>query len=270
VSFVRVKPSGWAVGDILQSSEMNQADINISSALDKSTSGDTLSGVIVMQSTAQIVAGFPGNIAVGFPGALVATTAGAIKSTAPGAIQLAGGGADYPSFSVARSRVINGPLVPQYVDGASWQAANGFGAVTGQAISIPLVVLFPQMHNGSLLTSVTIALTVMGPSGSRTNLPSALPSFDVRRASATTPSATTVSLFSGGRASPSPGSGSAWFNSGIAQNWIGTPDQNNLIDTTSFYYYILLFDETGTFALAGNQYTGMSATFTQIPDMAFP
>jgi hypothetical protein len=58
---------------------MNNLDIDHAKALDKSTAGDTLSGAIVMASTASIIADNASNIIANVAGAIVPTIAGAIS-----------------------------------------------------------------------------------------------------------------------------------------------------------------------------------------------
>lgn len=52
MSFVRVKPGGWADNETLTSAQQNQLDINVSLALDKT--GDTLTGIVVLASGARV------------------------------------------------------------------------------------------------------------------------------------------------------------------------------------------------------------------------
>ena len=65
MSFTRVNPGSWGVGGIVTSGQMNQLDQNVSSALDKSSAGDTLSGFInINPLTGGIGAGVGGAVGV--------------------------------------------------------------------------------------------------------------------------------------------------------------------------------------------------------------
>src|ERR1019366_8655652 len=57
-----------------------------------------------------------------------------------------------------------------------------------------------------------------------------------------------AALLSGGPVNPGSPSNAAWYNSGIAQTWSCTPNQNNVIDTSQYFYYVVLTDESGVAA----------------------
>ncbi len=116
------------------------------------------------------------------------------------------------------------------------------------------------------LTSVSVAVNVGTHSG---GLPAIMPSFDIRRGSTTNPSSSNVSLISTGPVFASAASGTAWHNGGNPQNWSGTIDQNNVIDKSQYYYYLVLTDESGSLAVPGNAYLGLSATYGNITSMYF-
>ena len=58
MSFTRVKPAGWGIQDTLTSSEANALDIDHANAVDKSASGDTVSGILQMSGKGRIVPTF--------------------------------------------------------------------------------------------------------------------------------------------------------------------------------------------------------------------
>ena len=94
-----------------------------------------------------------------------------------------------------------------------------------------------------------------------------LPTLDVRRIAID--SNTGVSLLSGGPVSATAASDTAWFNGGLAQFWSCSPNQNNVIDTSQYLYYVILVDEVDA-GLSTDFYGPMSATFSTINDMRFP
>jgi hypothetical protein len=86
VSFTRVNPGGWGTGDTFTHAQGNQLDIDHSLSLDKSTAGDTLSGVVNIASTGSVVANLPNGIVINGAGGFSANTAGAVQATQPNAI----------------------------------------------------------------------------------------------------------------------------------------------------------------------------------------
>jgi hypothetical protein len=76
----------WAVGDVLTSAQMNSVAVDLTKALDKSISGDTLSGVITMANTASIQASNAANIVATAADAIAANAASGIVSNVAGGI----------------------------------------------------------------------------------------------------------------------------------------------------------------------------------------
>jgi hypothetical protein len=136
----------WAVGDNVTSAQMNAVAINLSNALDKTTAGDTLSGVVNIAASGQIAANFAAGVQSNAPAA--------IRTNVGSGFQLGGGPGDWPTFSFNRSRTIVQPVAP-VIDG-NWTAVSlapgGVqGKGNGSSIAIPLL----KLHNGSTLTSVS-------------------------------------------------------------------------------------------------------------------
>lgn len=301
MAFTRVNPSSWSVGDLLLSSQANQLDINVSKALDKSTAGDTLSGVITMASTAEIVAGFVGNVQANAPGAIEANTndsvtatvpnaitpgsvaggissavsggiqsliangiestvAGGISSNVAGGIQLAGGSSDWVKFSSNRTRHVVYGMNPQAIIGA-WTGNLGIlnGGATTDIITIPL-----RMHDGTTLSNVALGFTVINPHSSISGM--IFPGFSIIRRAI---DGTIGGLFSTGTQHATAATGAAWYNSGNPQILSANPDQNNVIDVSTYHYYMVLTDENGTNSISGNQYFAINLTFSSIADTRF-
>lgn len=55
MTIARVKPSTWAVNDTLTSAEINAIDVTLTTALDKTVAGDTLSGAITLSGAGRVV-----------------------------------------------------------------------------------------------------------------------------------------------------------------------------------------------------------------------
>ena len=56
--------AGWSSGAELTSSQMNDVGTQLPMALDKTTAGDTLSGVVALASTAELNLQYAGNVVV--------------------------------------------------------------------------------------------------------------------------------------------------------------------------------------------------------------
>jgi hypothetical protein len=280
MAFVRANSSGWAVGDILTSAQQNALDIDHALALDKSVAGDTLSGVITVASTGEILLNFADGVVGNANASILANATGALISTTPGGILCAGGPTDFVALS-SRSRIVRTPLIVLgTLTGTHFSAAAEGGsnfAAAGTPPGPPTIVgvaadgvgvnLFCPVHNGATLTGVKFFLEV---GQSHANVPATFPAFDIRRTPIATYAGTTQSLFSGGPATASAGSGAAWFNGGNIQLWAGVCNQNNVIDTTTYVYNMVLFDESGANSKTGNVFFGAELTFASITTSAFP
>jgi hypothetical protein len=280
MAFVRANPGGWAVGDILTSAQQNAIDIDHANALDKTVAGDTFSGTLTQAGTGSIVLPFANGVVGNLSFAIVANAASAIGSVVPNGIICAGGPTDWVALS-SRSRVIRSPLLPLgTLTGSNWTAAAeggsnfagvgtppGPSSLTGVGSGGVGVMIWMPVHNGATLTTVKMFMEV---GNSHTNVPATFPAFDIRRMPVGTYAGSTVSLFAGGPATATAGSGAAWFNGGNIQNWSGTCNQNNVIDTTTYLYYLALFDESGANSKLSNAFFGMELTFASITSSSFP
>ncbi len=268
MSFSRVNPGSWPVGATVTAAQLNALDSDHANALDKTIAGDTLSGVITMASTGQIIGG----------------AANAFQSGAVGGFELTGGSTDWPTFSATRSRTAVQPA--RYLGAPTgWLAGtdtdiNGrpissvaFGPGTAQWASIPI----DRIHNGATLATVTVWVQVVG---GHSGVPLVLPQVDVitMNIAGFTPGSynSLRSGFNGavmfgasGSGSTAPATATAWFNGGVAQSWVFNCNQNNVINTSTNLYAIQLQDESSTNSLPGNRYYGFQLGYTTIPNMAF-
>lgn len=248
MTFPRINPSGYSVGAKVTSGQFNALDVDHAAALNGSTAGDELLGVITMGSGAQIQA----SVAAGF------------QTTTPGGLQLAGGSTDWPTFSAPRtiSRYATmGPLVLT----VGWSLLGS--QIWSDFVVGPANTTFQATHldvrHGWTLTSVNLQMAV---ANAHSNVPAVLPSFDVKRT--TLPSAggsaspTVVSLSTGGAVSFTASTGAGWYDSGVVQQLAFTPNQFNVIDGSAFSYSLVLQDENGSNSIAGNIYFGAEMVFT--------
>jgi hypothetical protein len=109
MSFTRINPSGWAVGDKYTSAQANAIDIQLATALDKSSAGDALQGPVSVgypYGAGRIVAAGANGVQATAQSAITSLVAGGIAvnlasgiaTNAVGGLCLAGGSADWPTF----------------------------------------------------------------------------------------------------------------------------------------------------------------------------
>ena len=324
MSFTRVNPGGWSVGDSLTSVQQNTLDIDHSHALDKTSAGDTLAGVVTTTGAGQLVAATVGGITAStaggikpgvgqgikcdvaggcqstVAGGIVSETAGGIasnaasgilplvaggitaggiaggiKSDAVGGIQLAGGSTDFPTFSPSRSKSYSFPLQPldptvvsTSFSGNVCQADGSGGLLTG-AQNKEIVLALPNPHQGATLAAVHIWFFVgqVHPS-----VPGTFPAISVFRRQITNGGSSPAAiqyLSATNFQFASAASGSAWYAGGVVQSLDYATDQNQVIDNVNYTYFVSFIDEHGTNSLNGNDYIGVTAAYSAIPDMKF-
>jgi hypothetical protein len=204
-----------------------------------------------------------GGIASLVANGITTAVAGGIQSTTAGGFQLAGGASDWPTFSATRTRTV------QYPCGGAPPPANwsSFGYGVGST-STGVIIYIPFMpHNGATITSMQLYVNVGNPHAG--GVPGTFPSFELMR-QALTGTTVPISLNSGGATSFTAASGTAWYNSNNAQaSPTYSANQNNVIDTTQFCYYLKITEESGANAFAGNTYPAFRVGFTAIADMRF-
>jgi hypothetical protein len=287
MSFTRVNPGGWSVNAQLGSSQMNSLDIDHANALDKSTAGDQLAGVVTMAATAAVRVNTAGAfIRSEIAGGITSNIAAGIQSGIAGGIQLTGGASDWETFSATRSRTLTVPA--QDVAGmstAALTAGNTAGSFTPYASSGPLLnpnnggfqtqvvsasasawtyyLPIRQLHNGATLASAT--LYMQGASG-HSNLPAVMPAFGLFRFSSLTSGSWNMM-------------GSPFYVSDTTavvatyktvHSWTFTCTAANVIETTQYYYAVLIWDECSTNSAPANVYYGLTLSYTGIANMAFP
>ena len=154
---------------------------------------------------------------------------------------------------------------------SGWDYANtGTPGLIGPGTNATQYVPLPFLWDGGTLHTLNVTFVVFdahaGGIGSMV-----MPKFWVYRtwlgtnANTNTPS----SLYSaGGFSVPNPGSGSAWQNGQLSQVFaLGPFDQNNVVDTQNYAYFLAIQDENGTGAAANNLYYGIEPVYTAIPNM---
>lgn len=269
MAFVRVNPGGWAVGAPLTSAQQNQLDIDHANALDKSSAGDTIGGVVHVSGAGQIHADAAFAIQATVATGIQALAAASIVSETAGGIQLAGGATDWITFSPSRTRTLWIPPMSRSGNTA-WGNSQGFPVVFGPGTISQELFFLPPLHNGATLTSLVWAIQVFDThAGGR---PQNLPKVNVVRMSFVGAGLSVQSLSGSGfqQFSPDPMTGSNWYNGNNWQFSTYNCTQNQTIDTTQFTYAVLIVDENGTNAASTNSYGGFFLNYSGITSSQFP
>ncbi len=206
------------------------------------------------------------NIPAGILASAVPT--GALSS----GIALGGGDGCFPCFtnssgvSAPRSRSIWMPItcVSPMTD---WLVGrNGIG-LSGGATSTQQNGAIPVVHDGATLNRVVVLFQVLG---SHSNISSTVfPSLTVFRQNVTNNVAFSpepLATFDP-QSYPTPASIFAYENGGLYQFLTYNCNQNNIIDTANYLYYIGIVDEHGTGAVSGNDYFSINLQYSNIIDM---
>jgi hypothetical protein len=228
-------------------------------------------GTFELDGTGTVV----GSLTAMFPGTITSAAVGGITSGVDGGIELSGSAADVIRFGTPHARspaalleVVGGQLNAGF--GYIFSSGLGWMVTTGTANSQPLKL--PLLHNGATLTAVNVIFSVNGPHSTLTGL--SLPALSVFRhpiaagSNMPTPDylgTTTKQFF------PTPGSAGAYDDSNkkqvLSYNCNASPQ--NVIDTTNYVYTVLLWDENGSPAVAGNFYYAIQCVYADIADMRF-
>ncbi len=278
MSFTRVNPGSWAVGDPLTSAQMNQLDVDHSSALNGGTAPVTLTDSIF----SQIGFGTGGSLTTTGPGQIVSDSAdgivsqiatgiqvaaaGGVTTTVDGGIQLGGSASDWVTYGTTRTYT----YWQSFLCGGGNSALFGFNGdlLSGLAFSVSTAA-FPvvRSYQNAFLTKATLYMAV---GSSHSSVPAFFPKFGVFQRSVTgnlgvTPVAPLALISTGGGyVSFTAGSGPAWFDGGVVQALDFIPTVNNQIDNTINQYFISLADESGTGSSSGNLYFGVKMIFSTI------
>lgn len=180
------------------------------------------------------------------------------------------GGADYPKLAsnhAGQYRTIESsmasyictphylfqscPTIPGSIQSIACTVVMGAGPSTqtfDQTLQQAGCLIPLRVHDGARLTSGVLKFTV--PTA-RSTIPVALPKMRIVRSdtsgnlvSLCAPSSTVDA--NGYFSLPKIYTGAAWYAGGLPQAWTFTCNQNNIIDTSQYTYFLQLIEETGT------------------------
>lgn len=234
-----------------------------------------------------INASIAGGIQPGVAAGIQSNIAGGIQSNIAGGIQLAGGANDWPTFSANRSRTLIVPAqdvwgvsnaaVPQGSVPAAWATTPAnmpilLGANTGFQTSVvnsasgnawAYVIPIRNLHNGATITGATLYFKAT----THANLPPTMPAFAIYTGNMTLGTGILSLASSNFAVDPSANIGAY----DATHSWSLTVNQNNVINTATNYYWLIVWDEGGASNTAvGNIIFGATLTYGSIPNMAFP
>jgi hypothetical protein len=198
--------------------------------------------------------------------------AGIVSFAGNGGIALCGGSQDYPTYStISGGAVVSSPrsfarALPIVLAGSElgpgWTtAAGGTNILKGPGTSVAQIFTLPSMWNGATVASLSMALIV---ASGHSLLPSQFPEIQFFRTpigAGSTFSLQSLSTF-GTQVFPTPANVSAYIDGGLTQLLTFACNQNNVIDSTQYVYYVSITDENGGGAVSGNAYVGMIANYT--------
>jgi len=279
----RVKPSNWATGEKLTSTEMNAVDTNGAKALDKTSAGDTLSGEISVASTGgfSFASGSHASFASGSllesassssvwltlgtdgwmelqSGSYVNVSAGQIRTSGTGTIKW--NNTDWPLLNTRSysryHRVVDLVSIGTYDNTIGlWDSASG--TVFGGASAIAVHGTIPA-HDGASLTSATL---IFKP-GVHAALPTNKVQLTISEVDAATGSVLSTQTFT-----HTPGILALYSN--LTQSWTVTLSPSITMAPTTKTYKFTITDENGTNSVAGTEYMSLSFTYSSIVDMRF-
>jgi hypothetical protein len=230
----------------------------------------TVAGGITSTILGGIRPGVAGGIQSNFAAGFQVTIANGLQTTAVGGITLNGGTGDNIVYANTRTQTLTQFLAPMpgapttgwsFVAGATAVFANST-ANSGGILLIELQKLVDGKVNGATLTSATLSLGVSPAHNVAGAAPATMPGLYISRC---TTQGAVSSLFS---SSPSliatPASNVIWYNAGAAQTFTFTPNQNNVIDCSTYSYSAAIVDEQGAGSFVSNIYYTLQLQFTAI------
>ena len=189
-----------------------------------------------------------------------------IRTASSGRLEL--GDNDWVTFSTARTRAVRWCLSPM---NAQWNVSSdatfstdapGLTIVT-KGITISIIV--QPLHNGATISSVDVYFT---PRTGTAAAPATTPSIAMyRRAIATGAAVGAQTALSGTAVQSYTAGGDYW--DGKVKIMTYTASTNNVVDTSTYVYYLFVVDESGANSAAGNIYHAIVVNYSAIADMRF-
>jgi hypothetical protein len=139
--------------------------------------------------------------------------------------------------------------------------------ISSNAVGNQWVCCLDRLHNGATLNQVVVTFQVWE---THSGVPANLPSLSVLRYNNfNLDSAVALGIPDPQSFSPTPGSGSAWYDSQNTQFLVYDCVHNNVIDNSQYTYYVIITDESGTNSEPENNYGNITLSFNGIPNQSW-
>lgn len=208
-----------------------------------------------------------GGIQTSTPGGIQSYTGSGIQSQVAGGIVCNGGSTDYIALNPARTRTITYSTA-QFLGlglATGWTLDNYWIQGPGNSGS-GCTICLPIQHNGATLASVNVLIEL---NGAPRTVPGTLPTVSILATHTIAGGSTGSPLFLSSTHTQSIPS-SFYAGTTAIQVFTYTCDQNNVIDSSQYIYYMILTDEAGTSSVTLNNYIGFQLNYTNIINMQFP
>ena len=164
----------------------------------------------------------------------------------------------FPNFINSQSRYFIQSTVGGIALSGTWSGGAQFvyDNAAGGVWSLQL-----RTHHGATLDTVTVGFSV---GTAHSNAPANLPNLSVKRYAYNAMFSPQALATTDPQYVATPGSGSAWYDSGNQQYMTYFCNQNNIIDNGSYIYVLTITDESGTYSQALNAFGLITMHFTNI------
>ena len=242
-------PGGFSLGAKVSSGQFNQLDVDHANALDKSSAGDQLQGIVTMTLGAQVQASV-------FAG---------VKSSVVGGIAFGGGTADWGAFvdssNNPQSRtVVRWRPLQALAIASGWSATGGaIGFLLSPASTTPQGIILSDLYQGATLTSISIMFSFAS------TVPGTQPTNQMKISVLRFPMGASAGLQQT-LAAGDPLSPPSMTLSAATQVFQYNCTQNNVIDNSQYTYGLLITDNNGGSAVP-LVYSGTQRVYTSITDL---
>lgn len=227
----------------------------------------TSGSILQLQTDAIMSVGSGASITIASGGTFSAIGANAVVIDTAGGFVLEAAN-DFVQFGTAHTRTVWNTFTTLLLP-TDWDNTSSIPALHVNTTSTNFMYAkLDNLHNGATLNSITISFQV---GTSHSSVPQFTPAVGIYLADLKDNSSSELAMYSGGvYYLPNPGSGAAYYNGGNFQQLTMTTNQNNIIDTSKYIYWIIVADENGTNSHSGNNYFGYAINYTDITSAQFP
>jgi hypothetical protein len=170
----------------------------------------------------------------------------------------------WPVWISPQTRYITQPIFGLPLTGSWTTLIQG---ISSNAVGNQFVIPLDRLHNGATLDQLVVTFQVWQ---THSGVPANLPSLSVLRyTNGSLNSAVALGIPDPQAFFPTPGSGSAWYDSQNTQYLVYDCVHNNVIDNSQYTYYVVITDESGSNSVPENNYGNITMQFTGIPNQSW-